>query len=216
MSINYTTQTRLFQDFRSIPFSDYHYLISFYEKNHKDVRYLPFEEEMTILFYYTNALFETHNFNTHITLAERLLELSIVHNLTHVDEYDVYMTLLHQKTASHLYLGETEKATRLAKQLIGIDKNQRKHQLLLQQCFLINRPSWIRPTLTFSAIATLMGAFTMIIFASLQQYQPQWMVAPYGLFAIATVGLAISAIGYYRHVVAPVKQVLNSVGTQQN
>lgn len=186
-------------------------MISFYEKNHKDIRYLPFEEEMTILFYYTNALFETHNFNTHITLAEKLLEMSIVHNLEYVDEYDVYMTLLHQKTAAHLYLGETEKATLLAKQLIGIDKDQRKHRLLLQQCFLINRPAWIRPTLTVSAIATLMGAFTMIIFASLQQYQTQWMVAPYGLFTIATIGLATSAIGYYCHVVSPVKKVLDNV-----
>jgi hypothetical protein len=130
--------------------------------------------------------------------------------LEYVDEFDVYMTLLHQKTASHLYLEEIDKAMNLAKQLIGIDKNKRQHKLLLQQCFLINRPHWIRPTINFSAIATLMGAFTMIIFASLRQYDPAWLVAPYSLFATATIGLIASAIGYYYYVVAPVNQILSS------
>lgn len=209
MSINFTKQSGLFQDFRSIPHTDYQYLISFYDKHHKDISYLPFEEGMTILFYYSNALYEKGHYNKHITTAEKLLEVSIINNLDYIDGHDVYITLLYQKTAAHLRLGDTQKAIQLAQQLVGIDSNRLLHTELLQQCFLVNRPTWIRPTLMTSAVATIMAAVVIVLFASLHWYQiPNAMVMPYSLFATAGLGLLACAWGYYRHVIAPVRMII--------
>jgi len=209
MGINYTEQSRLFKDFRAIPYSDHYYLIRYYEQYHQDIDHLPFDEGMIMSFYYTNALFETGEYYTHIACANKLLEESIINDVRFIDGEDVYLTLLHQKTCAHLRLGEIDKATDLAKQLLNIAPNNYSHTDLLRQCYLVRRPDWIRPTLTISAIATLMGAITTIIFACLHFYTiPNALIMPYSLLLTAAAGLIATAIGYINHVERPLRKAV--------
>lgn len=211
MSIKYSEQSRIFRDFRSIPYSDYYYLIRFYEQNNKDISFLPLEEGMIMSYYYANALFETQEYELHIQIANDLLEQSIIHNVCYIDGEDVYMTVLYKKAHAHLKLEQLDTAQRLATQLLRLEPQQFHYQALLRQCFLVRRPYWLRPTLTISAVATLMGAFATIVLFSFRgsvEMSDRLLLMPYSLLGFATLGLLATAIGYYKYVMAPSQEIL--------
>lgn len=213
MSIKYSEQSRIFRDFRSIPYSDYYYLIRFYEQNNKDIGFLPLEEGMIMSYYYANALFETQEYELHIQIANDLLEQSIIHNIRYIDGEDVYMTVLYKKANAHLQLEQLDIAQRLATQLLRLEPQQFYYQALLRQCFLVRRPYWLRPTLTISAVATLMGAFATIVLFSFRgsvEISNRLLFMPYSLLGFATLGLLATAIGYYKYVMAPSQEILQA------
>ena len=219
MSIKYSEQSRIFRDFRSIPYSDFYYLIRFYEQYYQEIDYLPFDEGLIMSYYYANALFETKEYDSCITIANHILEQSIIHNIRYIDGEDVYMTILYRKSVAHLKLGEIDTAKRFATQLVRLEPNNYSYQFLLRQCFLEVRPTWIRPTLTISAVATLMGAITTIVFSSLYLYLPEEaIIMPYSLLFLATVGLTATAIGYYYYIMAPTQKVITKakIDKEQN
>lgn len=163
-------------------------------------------------YYYANALFETQEYELHVQVANDLLEQSIIHNIRYIDGEDVYMTVLYKKTSAHLQLGQIEIAERLSTQLLRLEPQQFHYQALLRQCFLVRRPNWLRPTLTISAVATLMGAFaTIVLFAfrsSVTEISSKMLFMPYSLLGFATLGLLATAIGYYKHIIAPSRIIL--------
>ncbi len=209
MSLNYTKQSKIFQNFRAIPYSDYYYLIRYYEQHHKEIDCLPIEEDMIMSFYYINALFLTEDYQNLISYANQLLENSILYNIDFIDGTDIYTTVLYQKTYAHLQLNDTAKATNLAKQLVGIDYRQSQHIQLLRQCYIVLRPTWIHPTLITSAFATLMAAIAIIFMAAFHNYTTEnAMIIPYSLLAFAGIGLIATAVGYYYAIEYPLKKVL--------
>ena len=209
MSIKYSEQSRIFRDFRSIPYSDYYYLIRFYEQYYQDIDHLPFDEGLIMSYYYANALFETQEYDTHIETSNYILEQSIINNVRYIDGEDVYMTVLHKKTYAHLKLGEIETAQKLATQLVRLDEKNHFYPILLRQCFLAKRPSWISSLLKMSAVTTVIGAIVTIIFSSFYQSLPELtIVIPYALLLVAMIGLFVTAIAYYKHIIAPVRQIL--------
>jgi hypothetical protein len=209
MSIKYSEQSRIFRDFRSIPYSDYYYLIRFYEQYYQDIDHLPFDESLIMSYYYANALFETQEYDLHIETSNYILEQSIINNVRYIDGEDVYMTVLHKKTYAHLKLGEIETAQNLATQLVRLDHHHSSYPILLRQCFLAKRPSWISPVLTASAVSTILGAIITIIFSFFYlSLHAQAVLIPYSLLLFAGIGLFTTAIAYYKYVTAPVRQIL--------
>lgn len=159
-----------------------------------------------MMYYYANALFETQEHALFIPIANEILEQSIIHNIRYIDGEDVYMMVLYKKACAHLRLEENNTALNISTQLLRLDPQRFEYQALVRQCFLITRPYWLRPTLTISAIATLMGAFTTVILFSFPQHlvlPDRAMMVPFSIFLMATLGLLITAFGYYRHIAAP-------------
>lgn len=211
MSTKFSEQSRIFRDFRSIPYSDYYYLIRFYEQNTEDIHYLPLNEGLIMTYYYANALFETQEHALFIPVANDILEQSIIHNIRYIDGEDVYMMVLYKKACAHLRLEENDTALNLSTQLLRLDPQRFEYQALVRQCFLVTRPNWLRPTLTISAIATLMGAFITVILSSFPQHlaiPDRTMLVPFGILLMATVGLLTTAFGYYRYIVAPSRELI--------
>ena len=209
MSIKYSEQSRIFRDFRSIPYSDYYYLIRFYEQYYQDIDHLPFDEGLIMSYYYANALFETQEYDLHIETSNYILEQSIINNVRYIDGEDVYMTVLYKKTFAHLKIGEIETAQNLATQLVRLDHDNYAYTILLRQCFLTKRPTWIRPTLTTSAVSTILGAIITIVFSFFYlSLHEKAVLIPYGLLLIAGIGLFATAVGYYTYVAAPVRKIV--------
>jgi hypothetical protein len=216
MSIKYSEQSRIFRDFRSIPYSDYYYLIRFYEQYDQDIDFLPFDEGLIMSYYYANALFETYEYDTHIKTATYILEQSIMHNIRYIDGEDLYMTMLYKKTFAHLKLGEVDKAKKFAIQLVRLEPKNHIYRALLVEYFLEVRPDWIKPTLTISALSTLFGAITTIVFSFFYLYLPQEaIIMPYSLLSLATGGLIATSVGYYRNIIAPSRKILLQANTDK-
>lgn len=209
MSIKYTEQSRIFRDFRAIPYSDYFYLIRFYEQYNKDINRLPFDEALIMSYYYANALFETQEYSNHIEVAKHILEQSILHNVRYIDGEDIYILMLYKRTIAHLELGDQAIAQNLATQLVRLAPDHYLYQLLLRQCFIRVRPTWIRSILTLSIAASLLGAISTIVLMSLQSYLPaQALIMPYSFLLLAFVGLSTVGLAYYKYIAAPTRQII--------
>lgn len=218
MSTKFSEQSRIFRDFRSIPYSDYYYLIRFYEQNTEDIQYLPLDEGLVMAYYYANALFETQEYQLFVPVANDILEQSIIHNIRYIDGEDVYMMVLYKKACAHLRLEETDTALHLANQLLRLEPQRFEYQALVRQCFLVTRPNWLRPILTMSAVATLMGAFTTVVLFSFPEHLPlpsKTAIMPFSLLSLATLGLFATAYGYYRYVVAPSRELVQQAKTNK-
>ncbi|MDC0230557.1 hypothetical protein OAK19_01190 [Aureispira] len=209
MSIQYSEESRIFRDFRCIPYSDYYYLIRFYEQYNTDIDHLPFDEGLIMSYYYANALFETFEYQSLIKIANYILEQSIINNIRYIDGEDVYMTILYKKTYAHMKLGEHDVAKSLARQLVRMSESNGFCLNLLSQCYREVRPSWVKPILIISATASLVAAISTILFSLLQQfYTPHMVLVSYALFALAAVGLSAAIFVHYKYVVAPIRKIL--------
>lgn len=216
MGIKYSEQSRIFRDFRSIPYSDYYYLIRFYEQYYKDIDYLPFDESLIMSYYYANALFETGEYDTHLTIANHILEQSMINNVRYIDGEDVYITILYQKACAHLKLGELQSAKRFATQLVRMDTNNPTYSELLRLCFIVERPAWIRITLMTSTCASLMAALATIILSLFHSFPSQAVIMPYSLLFLAAIGLSATAIGYFKHIQYPLNKVMQQAKASPN
>lgn len=205
MGIKYSEQSRIFRDFRSIPYSDYYYLIRFYEQYNQDIHYLPLDESMIMDYYYANALFETQEYDTHVLVANRILEQSIIHNIRYIDGEDIYLSTLARKAYAHLKLGEQGTAVKLATQLLCLAPDNKRYARLLRLCFIQERPVWMRPTLTMSAVCILMAAFSLIVLCNwyLDKMTFSALVAPFGLLATGALGLLATFAGYWYFIQLP-------------
>ncbi|MCH2021645.1 MAG: hypothetical protein MK207_04120 [Saprospiraceae bacterium] len=210
MSIQYSQESRIFRDFRCIPYSDYYYLIRFYEQYNTDIDHLPFDQGLIMSYYYANALFETYEYESHIKIANYILEQSIINNIRYIDGDDVYVTTLYKKTYAHMKLGEYDVAKDLAKQLVRITDNNIHCSNLLAQCYREVRPSWVKPVLITSATASLFAAISIILFSFFQEFfAPQLFHVSYALFSLAVIGLSASIFVHYKYVVAPTRKILS-------
>ena len=217
MSIKYSEESGIFRDFRCIPFSDYYYLIRFYEQYNADIDHLPFDEGLIMSYYYANALFETYEYASHIKIANYILEQSIINNIRYIDGEDVYMTILYKKTYAHMKLGEHDVAKDLARQLVRINNNNVLCTSLLAQCYREVRPLWVKPVLMISAAACFIASISIILFSTFQQlFPPQTVIVSYTLLFLAALGLSGTIIGHYKSVIAPTRKILSKAKADRN
>ena len=204
MSIKFSKESRIFRDFRCIPYADYHYMIRFYEQYFVDIDHLPFDEGMIIRYYYAVALFETEAYHSFLALANEMIEKSIVNNIQFIDGQDVYMNLLYKKVVAHLQLKELSKALHLSQQLVRIVPQENKYTHLLYHCYKDSCPGFVRKTLLVSAALVLVDAVFMVVMTS---FYTQWSYGVYWVHYLlmfsTLVCLISSAVHHLNYVILP-------------
>lgn len=208
MSIKFSKESRIFRDFRCIPYADYHYLVRFYEQYFADIDHLSFDESMIITYYYAVALYETEAYYSFLTVADDMIEKSIINSIQYIDGQDVYMNLLYKKVVAQLQLKKQRKALHLAKQLVRIAPQDEQYTHLLYHCYRDCRPAFVRKTLLISAAIVLTDAIFMVVLTSLYT---QWSSAVYllhYLLMLSTLGgLMASAVHQLKYVMLPTRQI---------
>lgn len=220
MGIKYTEQSRIFKSFRAIPYSDFYNLIRFYERYEDDLAELPLDEYLTIVYYYSNALFETGEYKEYIAWANKLLEYSIIHNVQYIDGEDIYLSTLRQKTFAHFKLNEIELATKLAQQLIKITPTSKNYSRLLRKCLRKQRPKWIDNFLVLGIglvfIASLISIARILFVEAFYPNLLPIVSVVEGLFWIVGIaGFVASAVGRYYHVGKHVKSITKEAHLEQ-
>jgi len=202
MGTKFTRLSNLFQMFRLIPLSQHFALIRFFKQHEAEIEQLPAEEHITMLAYFVDALHQEGGQDALlIKNAEELLQLSILHNLQFVDGEDIYLRTLYQKTIAHLRLNQLEKATKIARQLLHLAPHSRQYKHLLQECLLLNRPTWVRNCFglgIFALAAAIAFSVTNILF--IESFYHNWLEISQ-LFEFSTYGLsaAFLLIGLFGH-----------------
>lgn len=207
MSIKYSKESRIFRDFRCIPYADYFYMIRFFEQYYAEFNHLTFDEEMIITYYYAVALYETESYYSFLKVADQLIEDSIVNNIQFVDGQDIYMNLLSNKACAMLQLEKVVQAQQLAEQIVRIAPHDNNYTQLLYHCTKAKRPASARNMLLFSAAAVFTDSIFIIVQTSFYtELSFAASVVHYILLLLAFVGLCFSAACHFKQVSSPTRQ----------
>lgn len=128
--------SRIYTAFTAIDIGDYYKQIRFIEKNRKGLDSLELNEYLEIMVAYRQALFNTAKYREHISVADHLVRLSIMHNIQHISGEDVYYESLLQKAASHYNMEHFEQACHILHELVKIDPENETARLFLMRSLI--------------------------------------------------------------------------------
>lgn len=191
-----STSSKLYKDFKDIDGSAYHTIVRFYESKTKQIALLDFETYFDILVDYTNALFETGAYTKHLKEVERIIQLSIEHNIQFYKGQDIYFKSLFQKAAAHYNLLDYKQAEYILKELIKIAPYNTLPIRFLKKCRSQSRPPYIKTGRAISIglffIAAIVAAIEVMIInpfvpESLYFFEYLWIgVLSLGIFILIT------------------------------
>jgi len=135
MHIRPTYRSRTYRDFLAIEPRNYHGLIRFYEEREQQIGRLDEEEQHTLLFTYTNALFEVGAYRQFLAITDQAI-LGVLEPTCRVPEVDkqlLFEKLLFRKAAAYLQILEPAQAEHVAKELLRISPRHELAKLLLRK-----------------------------------------------------------------------------------
>ena len=152
-----SSTNKLYQDFIGIEEGAHRMLVRFYEAKAEEIARLDFDTYFEILVDYTNALFEIGAYTKHIEQVEKILQLSIEHNIHFYKGEDIFCKSLFQKAAAHYNMLEFDRAEYVLKELIKITPTNELAIRFLKKCLYQSRPAYIKYARAIS-IACFLGA----------------------------------------------------------
>lgn len=168
--------SQLYRNFRAIDAGEYRKRVHFYERHEKEIKQLDFLEYFELLVAYTNALFETAAYKKHILMADVVIEISFMENITEIGGQEVFHTTLFKKALSYYNLQDLTSAMYVLTELIKIDPNDFEATYFLERCLRKSRPQFIRNTRAtaiglFLATALIISIETLFV----RNFSPEYM-----------------------------------------
>jgi tetratricopeptide (TPR) repeat protein len=187
-------KSQLYRNFRAIEAGEYRKLVYFYERNVKEIAQLDFPEYFELLVTYTNALFEIAAYQKHLKMADTVIEISFLENITEIRGHEILRPTLFQKAASYYNLADYPKAIYVLSELIKIDPTDQEVARFMERTLRKNRPQLIGHTravaiFLFLATALIISIEALIIRNFYPQYTPSVEWARNGLFVLGMVVL---------------------------
>ena len=109
--------SKLYRDFCAIDALAPRELVYFYEKHERAISELDFQEYFDILVEYVEAQYRCESYETHILMAEVVVETSICHNIVLHHGEDIFQKMLFRKACSHFHLGAYRRGAVILRQL---------------------------------------------------------------------------------------------------
>jgi tetratricopeptide (TPR) repeat protein len=194
-----TYYSQLYRNFRAIEAVEFRKIVYFYERNEKEILKLDFEEYFELLVTYTHALFEIAAYQKHLLMADVVIEMSFMENITEIGGQEIFRATLFKKAASYYNLFDFPKAIYVLSELIKIEPNDPDTQQFLERCLRKSRPKLIRNTRAiaiffFLATALLISIEILIIRNFLTQYTPLIELSRNCLFAFGVLILVVGEL----------------------
>jgi tetratricopeptide (TPR) repeat protein len=152
-----------YQAFCAIDQGDHRERIRYIEKNLPVLRELDVIKYLEVLIGYSDALFETGNYQKHIRIADEIIQSSIDHNIQFFHGNDVYVETLFKKAASLYNLMQIDDAKHILEEILRIDPKHAPSRLFLINCYVKKQK---KKTQTFRGVSValiLLSAFVIAI-----------------------------------------------------
>ena len=192
---------QVYRDFRRIESGAHHTLVRFYETKYEVIERLDSDSYFEILADYTQALFEIGNYQKHLTEIDKVIELSILHNVQFYQGEDIYCKSLFQKAASAYNLHQFDLALRILSELIKISPYDTMAIRFYKKCLERQQPRYLKYARAVSIClflgAALVAALEVII---VHPFVPQnAQVFEYSRYLLIGTGLLTLALTYLYH-----------------
>jgi len=166
---------RTYEGFFAIDRGSFQEKIRYYKRHMQEISFLPFQERITIDYYYIIAYFEVGAYSEFLLRVDRLIETTIDNNIYKIEELDPYKELLFKKSASLFNHGEYENAIHILKQLHRMYPSEKKIKHLLHHSY---KRKFSSETINFKACCVLLyftaGAAIAIKIFLVENFYPQF------------------------------------------
>ncbi len=208
--------SKLYKDFKEIDQTAYHSIVHFYEAHQPELELLVFDTYFDVLVNYADALFEIGAYGKHIVEVDKVIELSIRHNIKFYKGEDIYFQSLFKKAASFYNTLELAKAEHILKELLKIAPNHGLTIRFLRKCLRRNQPPYfqkVRAVCIFLfLISALISASEVIIIRPFQsEFQATSEFLRIGTFLAGIILLAGTYLFHYAQVNKQVNQFLKEI-----
>jgi tetratricopeptide (TPR) repeat protein len=154
---------RLYRNFKAIEARDFYGIIRYYERHEDDLSALDFEEYFECTLAYTDALYETGEYQQNVVMCDHLLELVIMQNVESRGGADIFIQLLFKKAGALYRLQEYRQAAHVLRELIKINPADQRTARLLLRCSLHLKPAWLLKLRAASMVVILSAALVIAI-----------------------------------------------------
>lgn len=158
-----TYHSTVYRNFRNIDAVAYRRIVRYYERYEKDIAQLDFEESFELLVTYTHSLFEIGEYRKHLSMADKVISISILQNVTVVKGQEVYDSTLFRKAASHYNLQEYAPSKHILEELIKMNPYNTLATRLLVRVLRDDKPAHIRHARATSIFLYLLSAIIICI-----------------------------------------------------
>ena len=194
-----TYPSQIYRSFRAIDRSEFRRVVRFYERHQKSILMLDFDEYFELLLAYTKSLFEICEYEKHIKMADEVIRISIIENITYVNGEEVYCATLFQKAASYYRLQEFRKAQYIVCELIKINPSDNLNIRFLGRILRDDKPQYVRHTRAISILMFLVSALLICVQVLLVKtfyptYDGQMEIARNSVFALGILTLVSGEI----------------------
>lgn len=164
MNDSRTYRSQIYREFQEVQQNaSWHSLTRFYEKHERSISNLDFEEYFELLLCYTGALFETGAYRKHIAMADTIIEISILQNISHFRGDDIYTKTLFRKAASHYNLSETTACEHILRELIKMNPQDDDAIAFLRRCIRSRQPRYIQDSRALAIVLFFLSALVICV-----------------------------------------------------
>jgi len=158
MTESQTYSSALFLSFKEIEGESYRSILRFVEDHSSDISLLPVREYFELQYAYVAALFETGGYRRVVELTQRLLEMSIAHDIRDVEGEDAFRALLFRRASSLFHLMRYKECLHVCDQLIRIQPDFAAASLLYEKAMYQRPNRWISSARALSVSLFLLAA----------------------------------------------------------
>ena len=191
-----TYQSAVFQDFERLGKTNYHEIIRFCERNRNAMEALNFQEYFIMELAYCNALFQMGNYEKHLEIANKVIELSIFNNVHLFQGEDIYQKTLFQKAQAHKILNHLPEAIHITKELLKMNVNSKEYQSFLKFCYIKNNTPFLENLRGYGVLTCFVAAsFLVLNILIIEPFYPQKVALFHTLSIIGLIFGAVLLIG---------------------
>ncbi len=158
-----TYHSQMYRNFRAIDRSEFRRLVRFYERYEKSILVLDFEEYFEMMVVYTQSLFEISEYRKHILMTDVIIKTSILENITHIRDEEIYKSTLFQKAASHYNLREYSKSKHVLCELLKMNPDDSLSVRFIGRVLRDDKPVYIHYTRAISIFLFLTAVILVCI-----------------------------------------------------
>lgn len=124
--------------------SSFQTVVRFFEENAAEIKSLDFEEYFEILVAYVQALFDIGAYTKHSTMADVVIEASIINNVHVYKGINLYEKTLFQKSASLYNLQRYDESIHILSELLKINPSESTYKVFWIKNKLHKKPRYLQ------------------------------------------------------------------------
>lgn len=195
--------SKLYRDFCSLDVLAPREVVYFYERHEKAISELDFQEYFDILVEYVEALYHCESYESHMLMAEVVIETSICNNIVLHRGEDIYQKMLFRKACSHYHLGAFRRSGVILRQLCRMRPETVSYKKMLARSGRMEIGETMQnvraATIFCFLLATLVTLAEVLVIRNFYaDFQQTTEYTRLGLFSAGILGLLYRYVDMYR------------------